>query len=95
MNMHSKRQHENAEEASSQGLSYFPRLVLIILAVLLLVFLGWSLTGGGSISQKQGIQTPPATDTADQPGMTPPLENERPQTGTGGNQSSNPPEEQK
>ncbi|ERM01027.1 hypothetical protein Q644_03615 [Brucella intermedia 229E] len=38
---------------------------------------------------------PPATDSSDQPDKNPPVENQRPQTGTGGDQPTNPPEGQK
>ena len=95
MNMQSNREQEEQRKASPRALRYFPRFALVILAVLLLLFLGWSLTGGGSVSQKQGIQTPPATGDADQPNTEPPVENERPQSGTGGGQPSNPPPDQK
>jgi len=95
MNMQSKHDPQKREERTEQRLGYFPRFALVILAVLLLLFLGWSLTGGGLISQQQGIQTPPATGSADQPANNPPVENQRPQTGTGGDQPTNPPEGQK
>ena|SRR5690606_34011678 len=95
MNMQSKQEQQEQRKASPRALRYFPRFVLAILAVLLLLFLGWSLTGGGSVSQKQGIQTPPAMGDADQPNTEPAVENEQPKTGTGGDQPSNPPPDQK
>ncbi|KAB2706826.1 hypothetical protein F9K80_20500 [Brucella intermedia] len=94
MNMQSKPEQDKRAEPS-RTLGYFPRFALVILAVLLLLFLGWSLTGGGSVSQQQGIETPPATDSSDQPDKNPPVENQRPQTGTGGDQPTNPSEGQK
>lgn len=93
--MQSKQEQEQQRKASPRALRYFPRFVLATLAVLLLLFLGWSLTGGGSVTQKQGIQTPPATADADQPNTEPPVENDQQQTGTGGDQSVNPPPDQK
>jgi len=93
MNMQSKPEQDKRVEPS-RTLGYFPRFALVILAVLLLLFLGWSLIGGGLISQQQGIQTPPATGSGEQPAQTPPFENQRPQTGTGGDQPTNPPDGQ-
>lgn len=93
MNVQSKPEQDKRVEPS-RTLGYFPRFALVILAVLLLLFLGWSLTGGGLVSQQQGIQTPPATDSGEQPGQNPLLENQRPQTGTGGDQPANPSEGQ-
>ncbi|OYR17225.1 hypothetical protein CEV32_4064 [Brucella rhizosphaerae] len=95
MNMQSKPERDRRDQSSSRTLGYFSRFALATLAVLLLLFLGWSLTGGGSVSEKQGIQTLPATGSVDQPAIQQPGENERPQTGTGGDQPSNPPEDQK
>lgn len=95
MNMQSKREQEEQRKASPRALRYFPRFALVILAVLLLLFLGWSLPGGGLVSQKQGIQTPPAMGSTDQPNNEPPVESERPQTDAGGDQPTNPPADQK
>ncbi|MBC2887486.1 hypothetical protein H7Q97_19085 [Ochrobactrum sp. CM-21-5] len=90
MNMQLKRERGNRGEPSSRALGYFPRIALIVLVVLLLLLLGWSLTDGGSVLQKQGIQTPPATGSTEQRSSETPVENARPETGTGGDQQSNP-----
>lgn len=95
MNKRSEREQEERRKASPRALRYFPRFALVIVAVLLLLFLGWSLTGGGSVTQKQGIQEPPTMGSSDQPMTKSPVENERPQTGTGGDQPPNPPADQK
>jgi len=93
--MNKRSEHERGErQASPRALRYFPRFVLVIVAVLLLLLLGWSLTGGGSVTQKQGIQTPPAIGSADQK-TKPPVENDRPETGTGGDQPVQAPAHQK
>jgi len=74
MNKRSEREREEGRKASPRALGYFPPFALVIVAVLLLLLLGWSLTGGGSVSQKK---------------------NDRPQTGTGGDQPVQPPAHQK
>ena len=95
MNTQSKPERDRWDQSSSRTLGYFPRFALVTLAVLLLLVLWWSLTGGESVSEKQGIQTLSATGSVDQPADQQPGENERPQTGTGGDQPSDPPEDQK
>jgi hypothetical protein len=95
MNKRSEREREEGRKASPRALGYFPPFALVIVAVLLLLLLGWSLTGGGSVSQKQGIQTPSPIGSADQPKTKPPVKNDRPQTGTGGDQPVQPPAHQK
>lgn len=94
MNKRLDREKAEWRRISPQALGYFPRFALVILAFLLLLFLGWNLTGGGSVTQNQGIQAPPATSSADQPTVNPPVENNRPQTGTGGDLPANPPADQ-
>lgn len=95
MNKRSEREREEGRNASPRAVGYFPRFALVIVAVLLLLLLGWSLMGGGSVTQKQGIQEPPTMGTSDQLMTQPPIENDRPQSGTGGDQPPNPPADQK
>ncbi len=71
MNKRSECERGEGRKASARALGYFPRFALVIVAVLLLLLLGWSLAGGGSVMQKQGIQTPPAIGSADQPAHAP------------------------
>ncbi|WP_435656577.1 hypothetical protein [Brucella pituitosa] len=95
MNKRSEREQEERRKVSPRALRYFPRFALFIVAVLLLFFLGWSLTGGVSLTQKPGIQAPPARGSADHLKTKPPVENDRPQTGMGGDHPANPPADQK
>lgn len=71
-------------------LGSFPRIMLVVLAFLLLILLAWSMTGGETTYNGQGIRTPPETGTTQpaQPGA--PAQDQHPQTGTGDDRPAGP-----
>ncbi|MGU3400022.1 hypothetical protein ACLBWS_09830 [Brucellaceae bacterium D45D] len=70
--MQSQHKQTERKDRSARAVSYLPRIMLGVLAVLLVVLLVWSLTGGGTFSDNEGVHTPPA-------------QNNHPETGGGGN----------
>ncbi len=72
MNMQLRHKQTERKDISSRAVSYLPRIMLGVLAVLLVVLLVWSLTGGGTFSDNEGVQTPP-------------VQNNHLETGGGGN----------
>lgn len=59
--------HKEAQSSAARVLRSLPRLVLLILAALIVVFLAWTFLGGGSVSFRPGGQTPGVTPSEPQP----------------------------
>ncbi|KAA9368293.1 MULTISPECIES: hypothetical protein [Ochrobactrum] len=65
---------------------YIPRLVLLLLAVLIVIFLAWSFLGGASVSSTRFIQSKPGAAAPSRPVEQAPGHNGSQQTGTAGDQ---------
>ncbi len=66
MNMKSDSQHDKGGRAQ-RLFRYIPRLVLLLFAILIVVFLAWTFLGGASVSSKRFIQSKPIGHSPTQP----------------------------